>query len=418
MARDLFLLCLVSVGMQFWVAPVASAAEVAEQPGWFKEAMAREKKVRRTSKLKLPNDILSGRMPGKFEDKPVKADGSWYFSSNIGTEAPFECAFFEEPLDVAYATDLLANNVIESMTEAVGPLQAKELVAASVDHVEGLPVLSLEWIYSVGPEDSAQVGLAKVRSTPIGDTTLLCSHNELGYRSTFERAFETLVASAKGVEPEPAYYEALYIQSVNDQPIGFVQTTFKQDADGDTQAVVVDASLIPVDSQTLSTSDSTSVDYSTPQGELINALSSSSENGELVVNLELRPVEAEGAEQRWSVTGEFQGKPLDMTIDSAVAPISELGNVLATADLQRSTDRNSVTMTAWLPDVDPTSFLPVDLTLNESDRSKGQMEMSGIDMQMTLDRSGNVVDGVGDMGPARFAMKRVWERGQIPAPQK
>ena len=414
MSYRLIVLCFAVIVAQFSGAPKVFGAEVSEQPAWFEKSMAREKKVRRTAKFKLPDGILKGRMPGKLVTKPENSEGSWYFSSNIGTEAPFECAYFEEPLDAAFSTKLLGDNVVAAMVESVGPLQSKAISAVDASHVEGRPVLALEWIYTVGPKDKAQVGLAKVRSTTIGETLLLCFHNELGYRATFESAFAKVVASVEGSTQEPAYYESLYIQSVNSQPVGFVQTSFSLDADGDTRSLLVSTALVPVDARTLSTSDSTTVSYSTPEGELINALHSNAENGELVIDLELRPQEGQG----WQVAGDFQGKPLDQEIDSSAELLSELGQVLATAELQRSTDKNSATLATWLPDVDPTSLLPVEIVLNAADRNSGQMTVGGIDMQVQLDRSGNMIAGTGKAGSATVVIERVWERGQIPAPKQ
>jgi len=418
MSYRLFVFWLAVVAAQVLGAPHSFGAVAAEQPAWFNESMAREKKVRRTSKFKLPGDVLKGRMPGKMITQPVKSEGSWYFSSNLGTEAPFECAFFEEPLNAAFATKLIGDNIVSTMVESVGPLQAKAIAAVDVSHVEGRPILALEWIYTVGAEDNAQVGLAKVRSTTVGEALLVCFHNELGYRSTFESAFAAVVKSLASALPDTAYYEALYIQSANAQPIGFLQTSFFLDADGDTRSVLVNTALIPVDATTLSTSDSTSVAYSTPEGQLINALNSGAENGELVIDLELRPPESREDGEGWQVVGDFQGKPLDVLIESSSVLLSDLGQVLATAELQRNVDQNSVTITAWMPDVDPTNLLPVEIVLDPADRNSGHMQVGGIDMQVQLDRSGNMVSGKGAVGPATVAIERVWERGQIPAPQQ
>jgi len=411
MSSRFILVCLIAVGAQIGVVSLTQGAAAAEEPAWFKKSMAREKKVRRTSKITSPGGVLTGRMPGKIATKPQKSDESWYFSSDIGTDSPFECAFFEELLDVAHVTSLISDNIVAAMVENIGPLQAKSLSAVSASHIKGSPVFSLEWIYTVGEQGSAQVGLAKVRSTTIGETTLVCFHNELGYRSTFERAFETVVSSVKGVDQEPAYYEALYIQSVNDQPVGFMRMNFTEDADGDTRSVVVDGALIAIDNQTLSTSDSSSVGYSTADGFLINALASSAENGELVMDLQLNPLEGGG----WQVSGEFQGKPLEVAIDGSAELHSDLGQVLATAELQRSTDRNKATLSTWVPSVDPVSLLPVDIVLNKDDRNTGRMAVGGIDMQVKLDSQGNMINGVGEVGPVRVTVERVWESGQVPS---
>lgn len=406
-------LALISVQVS-WV-PTANSAAATEQPAWFKTAMAKEKKrLRRGSKFVLDGDVLTGKIPGKIISRPEKSEGSWYFSSNIGTDSPLECAYYEEPLNIAQATSEVADNIVAAMVNAHGPMKSKALMAASVGHNEGRPVLALEWLYTVGKENNVQAGLAKVRSTTIGDTVLLCWHNELGYRETFERAFDSVVSSAKGVEVETPYYQSLYLQSLDDKPIGFVQMSFIEDADGDTRSTVVNASLLAVDNKTLSTTDSATVGYSTPTGSLINALASSANNGETTFNLKLDPVEGE----QWRVSGEYQGKALDVPLQSGGDIISELGQVLAIAALQQTADQNEVVLNTWLPDVDPTKFIPAEIVLDAKDPSSGQMAVSGIEMSVKLDDSGNMLQGTGKLAQFEVGVELVWEQGKLPGPQK
>ena len=128
-----------------WV-PTANSAAATEQPAWFKTAMAKEKKrLRRGSKFVLDGDVLTGKIPGKIISRPEKSEGSWYFSSNIGTDSPLECAYYEEPLNIAQATSEVADNIVAAMVNAHGPMKSKALMAASVGHNEGRPVLALEW---------------------------------------------------------------------------------------------------------------------------------------------------------------------------------------------------------------------------------------------------------------------------------
>ena len=243
---------------------------------------------------------------------------------------------------------------------------------------------------------------------------LLCWHNELGYRETFERAFDSVVSSAKGVEVETPYYQSLYLQSLDDKPIGFVQMSFIEDADGDTRSTVVNASLLAVDNKTLSTTDSATVGYSTPTGSLINALASSANNGETTFNLKLDPVEGE----QWRVSGEYQGKALDVPLQSGGDIISELGQVLAIAALQQTADQNEVVLNTWLPDVDPTKFIPAEIVLDAKDPSSGQMAVSGIEMSVKLDDSGNMLQGTGKLAQFEVGVELVWEQGKLPGPQK
>ena len=107
-----------------------------------------------------------------------------------------------------------------------------------------------------------------------------------------------------------------------------------------------------------------------------------------------------------------------MPLQSGGDIISELGQVLAIAALQQTADQNEVVLNTWLPDVDPTKFIPAEIVLDAKDPSSGQMAVSGIEMSVKLDDSGNMLQGTGKLAQFEVGVELVWEQGKLPGPQK
>ena len=231
-------------------------------PDWMQKAMAAEKRKLRFSKVSLGDGYLTTRMAGKPIGKPQELEGGWYLSSNIGADAALECWFFSTPVDPATLATNIASASMQSSEQANGRLDNQSIHFVDAGAYDSAPYLALEWFYSVGEAPNTLVGLAKVRVAAIDGATVGCAHNLVGYRETFADAFEKLVREAQVSSNEPAhYYEEVVVQKISGQPVGFAHTTFTRDAEGDTNIVMQESMIIPVDGSTLSTTDSVALQF-------------------------------------------------------------------------------------------------------------------------------------------------------------
>lgn len=390
----------------------ASAQEVPDAwPDWLKEAMAAESADLEYHSLDLGEGYLTSKMAGKLLSDAAEIEDGWYLTSDIGSPTPFECWIFRTATDPASMATNIADISVEANVEENGALQSRNIYFLDVGEIDGAPFLALEWFYGLGEAPNTVLGLSKVRVALKGEATIACGHNMVGHRETFAAAFEQLVRDAEipsnGDGPE---YEEIHRYSVGDQSIGFAHSTFALDADGDTGIQRIEAMILPLDSSTVSTSDGWTMEYSRPDGTIINQLTAESENGELTTNLELSRNEV----GTWVVSGTFQGKEIEGEIDSDAEPLSELGQMNAVARLIEDDDRDADTFAAWVPQADPLSFIDGTVRMSGDGEGGGAIEIGPIEVNANFDRIGSLRQGSMAAGAVTIAIDRIWQRGELP----
>ncbi len=394
--------------------PIPSLAQTAEDtagwPPWLQKAMAEESLRIRTRSVDVADGRYKFKLAGKPE-KPEAIDGGWYLASDIKAESPLECYVFDDDMDLATLVVTLADLNIDATSTANGPVDNKSIYFLDAGAIDGVPFIALEWIYTVGEAPNALIGFTKVRAAINNGLPQACTHNFLGYRETFARAFEVFVRSARHTRnsAKPYYMEVLR-QNLGDQPVGVAWMTYTLDVDGDTEVRTMDSALIPVDNSTISFTDSSTLSFSTPDGRLINEYTALVENGELVTNLEL----GRRDDGNWSVSGTFQGKPIEQTIDGDFEPVSDLGQMRIAKELFAG-QHTSSTIDIWAPQIDPTQFLQASLSRDDDKiERQGKVVLGAMSMTAQFDKLGSILRSTMQMGAAELRMDRVWVDG---APQ-
>jgi hypothetical protein len=379
-------------------------------PAWLTEAMAKETRKLRTSKVVLGDGLIKTRLAGKRQGEPQPIEDGWYLTTDIRAGAPLECWAFTTVVDLATIASNIAEQSMLAGEQAYGPLGDRTLYHVEAGAYDGAPYLALEWFFAMGEPPNKRVGLTKVRVAVKDELSLVCAHNFLGYRETFANAFEQFVREAKfdGGGPAP-YYEEIVLQKIGEQTIGVSRSTFTLDAEGDTQINILESSLVPVDGTTLSISDTWYSGFSRPDGTLINQQVAKSENGELTMNIALEP-QGGGA---WSVSGLLQGKEISQELNGAVRPVSELGQMMAVEALLADAQREVTTLDVWVPAADPTQFLQAQVALDPAgrDEGRGRLTMGPLTMSARFDRSGSLLNAGMQAGAAQMELERIWVRG-------
>lgn len=386
-------------------------------PQWLVDAMQQEHAELEWTNVAFGDGDMATQVAGTLDGEPVEIDGGWMLSSDIGTDAALECWVLTSSADPASLAARIADITIDAMAETSGPVGARNVHFVDAGAYGRSPYLALEWLYTVGEAPNVLVGLSKVRVAIIEEITVACSHNLVGYRDTFERAFQKFVTSAT-VDPaySPQFFAEVYRMRIGAQPIGVVRMTASVDEDGDTRAVTMDSTLAPIDNSNLATTDTWSTSYASPDGSLITSIQAMSENGELSMNLRLDATEDGG----WHVSGSLQGKEIDAAIASEGDPVSEVQQMHAVRDLiagsgdEESADR--VTMAMWLPEANPLAFTPATFVLDPERRAQGHgtLTMGPVVMDTNFDEHGSIEDASMQMGNFEVSLDRLWTEGTPP----
>jgi hypothetical protein len=280
--------------------------------------------------------------------------------------------------------------------------------------IAGNPFVAVDWMYRVRTEQGLRAGQVKHLVASKEGRGLYCHHNEVGYTQTFRRIVGSLLESLEyrgPKRPEP-YFSEVSTMSVRGRRVGVEYTTLVRDADRDVRIDTRTALLLPVTSDTLQVSDTIGIEFSRPDGTLINQVHVESANGELVSHLKLDPVPG-----GWSVEGTFQGKPLSTRIEAEDAPSSWLGDAFALREtLAEKGSGAEITRARWVPEADPTRLVDQTLSIGrpvDPQRFAARLAVAGLEADLVVDREGSVTAGKMDMGVAAVDFERVYSGGKF-----
>lgn len=379
-------------------------------PEWVQKAMKKESRKTRLRAIKTPDGAFKTQLPGKLS-APEEIEGGWYFQSDIKAGSPLECYIFTTAQDLATLTNLIAEINVDAVGSGNnGTVENRNIFHTDAGAINGMPYLALEWIYTIKSDSQTAVGFTKVRAAAKNDMGYACAHNFLGYRETFKNIFSTFVTNIEYEDTAAApYYEEIATLDLNGYRSGIAYVAFSTDEQGDIKIYSVEAAITPVSAGTLKTSDSVTATYTTPEGELINTMSVNVENGEIVSNVSLQGNDA----GNWVSSGTLQGKTIEIEIDGAISPTTEIGQMATTRELFAGTE-SSASMDVWVPDADPTRFLKAEIVRNDAEiEGQATLTLGPIRYDGRFDEHGNMIDAAANVGPATIVIQRAWSTGSL-----
>jgi hypothetical protein len=392
---------------------LAGCASVSLEPEWLTQARGREVEPLPEQQIRSEDQFFRADVPARLTAPIDRQEDAYHARLDFGTEAAADCWVYREGLDTATALAAFSDATFEAISQTLGEVDYKRIEGVDAGAIGGSPFLSVDWLYRIGDGDSVQVGAVKHIAAQKGGQTVYCQHNELGYAETFRRLVRALVESletAGSAAPEP-YFTQISTLTIRDMRIGVEHASLTRDGAGDTRVDVRTSLLIPVNGDTLRTTDTFALEFAEPNGDLINQVHVETSDGELVSHLKLDP----GIEGLWHVQGTFQTKPISAEIRPGDAPSSWLGEALT---LRRTLAQHGVgsevTLLRWVPQADPIRLLDEKLSIERSlrkNRYGAKLELAGLEAELVVDEKGSVAEGSMDMGFGSLDIERIYQSG-------
>ncbi|MDT0594397.1 hypothetical protein [Glaciecola petra] len=380
--------------------------ELNEFPEWFQEAAARTIEVKSETLIEIENFNVKSKIKGKAELSSAE-DGVWYYIIDIGTSSPVECyvfTTFDGPANSLHA-------IVEHSLGGVERLNDKKLAsrfnyALDVGLVDDTPYMALDTLYNLTDGKETVAGVLKGLSARTNNSLQICIHNEIGYEEAFTGVFESFVGAFISSESNPEFFEVVYKLEANDMPIGYSLEKYSLDEDGDVYVQTQDAMIMPVDSQSVSRSDSVSTEYSQPDGSLINADTYSIENSVLSSQFSIQYID-----EAWQVEGQLQGKELSQTLEYSDWLLSSFGSYLETVILQESKD-TSAQYSIWVSEINPTAAMTLELSkLSDREDANIRVAMGPLKIDFLADSNGIFQEGSFGQGPMKMNMGLMYVKG-------
>ena len=398
---------------EYEVHPDPGSRATEDDPNWLARALAREAELLPQIPISSPNGLFSSSAPAVLVAAPESHDLGDFFQLSIGTQAPVECWVMPDDKDLAALLRKFSESNFAQMAGSSSELEARAIERVRSGSFGRHPHLGVDWLYRVRSAQGSLAGFLKLRAATVTGTTVFCQHNELGYRGSFERVFQSVVENLESTAPKPPdpYYLEVVAVKIGGRPLGYTELWFTFDADGDTRIDKRSALLVPVDTSTLRAQDSLSIQYSTPDGTLINQVEVEAENGELATHMTLIP-DASG----WQAEGLFQGQPSSVTLRPQFLT-SLLGEVLRRRHLvSGESTSQGFSHVSWEATLDPASFFEKVTELGERTEEGQQVLMTVGDstLEGIAGDDGHLDSVAMTVGENPVTLERIFHLGRVP----
>jgi hypothetical protein len=386
------------------------------EPDWLVAARAREGKPAPTQRVESSDKAIAFSVPARLIRPITATDGSYLFDLDIGGSLPASCEIFAG--DVALAS--LLGETSENLLNAAKAAQGSKLEASKPDRIDAgvmgdAPFMALDLAYRARTGEEARFGTVKQLAAVRLGHVLYCSHDEVGYVRSLRDVFAAMLSSLVVANPPaPPRYLAVDVVSIGGQPLGLQLARLEADADGDLKMTTSVSLMLGTGDDGMSTSQDMTVQWTRPDGSLLNAFHIGADDDGITTELRLEP---EG--DRWNVSGTLQGKELAQSLVAAPAPDSLLTSAWAIRDLTRATGSSgrATTQRLWVPGIDPTRLINVTTRIAEPvppAAVKATQSMGPVTAELVLDRtSGDLVRGSLPIGAQRMEMVRVHVQGEF-----
>lgn len=402
----------------FLIIPTTALADdlvdLSDYPNWFKKDYKRDVKVsNRKNSLVIEELDVKTTVYGKPE-LASSEDGFWYFTYSIKkSETPIECFIYSDFDGAANGLQNLVDFTIDNTAENYKlSRKGTRILAIENGFIDTTPYLSTIVQYNLGNDKKSLAGTVKIMSARTGDTLQICIHNDIGFRNAFKKIGESFIAAIASAQQKEAFFRTAFEFLINGQSAGFAEEYMQIDADGDVFYRSLSTMMIAVDKSTFAMSDTVLDVYSRPDGSLINLYEYTVDNGVLSSDYDLRVKDS-----KWTLSGELQGKPLNVTLAHDSEITSPWGSYIYTKELLAS-DAKQKTFTMWMSDLDPTSVIDVSLEKTpENSNTNFKMSMGPISALMLIDENGISKAGKIEQGPITIDLNLMFVEGMPDIPK-
>ena len=372
----------------------------APETGPLDVLLEREVTLPRTTRVSAPDGSFRGKAASRGRVTLERTEVSYYGSFDIGTSGPIECHVLDESNDASVSLVALSESYLEELGANLEVGQ-KQLLSVDAGVAGATPYLGLDWLVAVD-----DVGFQlKLKYANKGDRSLYCVHAETGYTRAFDDFFagflESLDVPGMG---RSAAFEEVTLVTIGDLRVGYQSLRMTPDAAGDLRIETQVSLLIPAGPGAVSSSDEYSVEWSRPDGRLINQKVAS--NDGLVVN-ELDLANLDGI---WVVSGSVQGKPITKTFETQDPLMSSLVGYHHLRSVARGELTGEMRYTRWLGAVRPGAG--VDHSLRVGDASTVTIDAGPVTLHAEADELGSP-RGTLEAGRLVMGLERAYVDGSL-----
>ncbi len=318
----------------------------------------------------------------------------------IGANQPITCALHDGQIHPGVRLEKMVQNLSKKLTGVTA-------VPVSVVAAAGAPLIFIDVLYAAEKEGKKSTGELKVAFLTRASASLICTHDGVGYRRTFEEAVQAVAESVRDSQAHAAgetRFAELNVLRAAQQLLGYsLRTVMAPRPDGAHDEYVSSFSFDRIDGPQLATRDLVATEQRNASGQLRHAKYSLSRNGAWSsLSVEEEP------DGSYSVRGTADDRPLSGTL----RPNDWLTRPSGAALLEvASGAHEQLAFDAYSP-YTPLELQPTRVKRASSPNRVVASDGSGSEETWTLDESGAIVRAVTRTPDfPDQSTERIWSQG-------
>ena len=336
----------------------------------------------------------------------------YYSAIDIGSAAPLECTFYKTDINPASSLKRLANGVLNS-AQIVGTVTKKEIAYIDAGEMNGTPFLQMDTSYLTSKNGVQMVGYFKSLVAIKGRDSIVCWHNDLGFKDTFRKLTSQVVSSYEfkrvdGTVFKPTYSEVLVFK-VQNRPIGF-STSMVLDGNNESKIWINRSAILAISHSIseVSATDDSQLEVSGKNGMI--SLGKYAGETDLEVGHVIDLNSQDG--RVFHVKGIFKGKDISSFMKTS-GLVSNYQQTKMASEAFFKDKKKKFTATGYVPSLSPVKPIDLHYTLKELKPGGAVVNVkigeinSTIDMQENGTSKGVVIP----IGPVKIEGTKVYEAG-------
>lgn len=357
------------------------------------------------------NGYFTGRI-ASTDEKPVVIDNKdhFVFQTSIGAPDRAHCMVFTD----SKVLPMIVTGVLKNL-QTKFPQSGITSYETGVLH--GRPYLQTYLSYIAEQEQQSARGTLKMMMFSYPRNSVVCLHDEPGYRRTFRRVMadfiKTLRFSAPNPDPE---YREISLLSLNDHRVGFMERFMYRRNDGGYVIESENSILLQKSARDRLAKYHFKREVSDAGGVVYAGQYRVLDNGEPLYNLQLEKAK-DGF--RYLIKGTYRGKEISSNFDfPGGLPDQRKRRLLLMEELNRKKIGESVSYQEYMPSEDPLKPVVIVLTrdtIKESDRGADmivQARIGQLVVRTAIDKDGMDLSSSSTVGSIRISVDRVYSDGK------
>lgn len=338
----------------------------------------------------------------------------YYAAVEMGSAAPLECTFYKTDLNAASSLKRLTNSVL-SNKDLLGEVTKKEVAYIDVGAIDGTPFLQMDTSYLTKKDGEEMVGYFKSLVAVKGRDSIVCWHNDLGFKQSFRNLTSQIVSSYVVKHPDAAYFNPRYseiiIYKILERPIGF-SYSLVLDANNNSKVWINRSSMLALTSSVsdVSAVDDSQLEVSGSNGKL--TLGKYTSEADLEIGHAIEVTSQNG--NVYHVKGVYKGKD--------ISSFMKTPGITSNYQLTRLAGENffkkklkSFKETGYVPSLSPEKAVAIQYQLKEMKNETAwiDVKIGKVNNQLRIKENGTSESVSIPLGPVKIEGSRVFEKGSL-----